>query len=182
VGDNGGAVATGRQLREELVPRIDDETINRVNRDPNAFIVCASESKGFSQYRYPVVVRSTFPASPREAARRQSAPWPRGNRFTVTIEANRAETPPPPEAPRAATRPIEPQAVDASPPQPAPVEATDAATSPAPAARRRGRPPKRSQAEVTPSLPAIEERSSGEMAEYLRRLAEETAGAEDQQK
>lgn len=189
VGDNGGTVATGRQLREELVPRIDDETINRVNRDPNAFIVCASESKGFSQYRYPVVVRSTFPASPREAARRQSAPWPRGNRFTVTIEANRAETPPPPEAPRAATRadgptrPIAPQAVDASPPQPAPAEAVDAATPPAPAARRRGRPPKRSQAEVTPSLPAIAERTgTGEMAEYLRRLAEETAGAEEQAK
>ena len=28
----------------------------------------------------------------------------------------------------------------------------------------------------------IRKRSSGEMAEYLRRLAEETAGAEDQQK
>lgn len=193
VGGPATTTSTGRQLREELVPRIDDETINEVNRDPNALIVFASESKGFSQYRFPVVVRSTFPTSPREAARRQAAPWPRGNRFTVTIEANRVEAAQPVPAPAAPAprpqpraeappSPSEPQPDESQVAGPAPVEATDGQAPATPPARRRGRPPKRAKAEATPSLPSIAERTgTGEMAEYLRRLADETAGVEEQE-
>lgn len=192
VGGPATTVTTGRQLREELVPRIDDETINRVNRDPNAFIVCASESKGFSQYRFPVVVRSTFPTSPREADRRQAAPWPRGNRFTVTIEANRVETSQPGAAPSTPAPRAEPRAQhqpqssgpeqgDSHAVEPSPVDPADVPAPATPPARRRCRPPKRERTEAAPDLPSIAERTgTGEMAEYLRRLADETVAAEEQ--
>lgn len=178
----GTSTSMGAQFREEAVARIDDETINRVNRDPNAFIVSASESKGFSQYRFPVVVRSTFSVTAEEFARRQATPWPKGNRFTVSIDPNPSggsQVPPPPIAPAPSVTaqaqiPPDPQSLETTPREAVPERA--AAAGP----RRRGRPPKRVQADATPDSPSIAERTgTSEMADYLRRLAGEAPGSEE---
>ena len=171
--------SVGQQYREEAVPRIDPEVINRVNRDPNAFIVMASESKGFTQYRFPVVVRSTFPVSARTLARRTATPWPRGNQYTVTVGAGRAEapqTPPTPDGPEPEDGPQAAGVPADVPPAPVPGAAA-AAPAPPPAPRRRGRP-RRVQPGVAPAAgPPEGLPPAGEMAEYLRRLAEQPPAA-----
>ncbi len=178
----GWSQGTARQYREVAVPRIGDETINRVNRDPNAFIVSASESKGFTQLRFPVVARATFHISPQEFARRQAMPWPRGNRFTVTVESTPVEAERP--AANAEARPS-PQAVVGPATTPPPEQ------SPAQPKPRRGRPPKRAKEEqaatetaagpeaeapAAASNPPARIPAAADMAEYLRRLAEDVGG------
>lgn len=183
----GWSQGTGRQYREEAVPRIDDEAINRVNRDPKAFIAFATESKGFTQFRFPVIARTTFHISPEEFERRRAMPWPRGNHFTVVVEANRNE--------------LESE-TEASPPSATATLPGPTAQSPAQPKRRRGRPPKQAKATEatspvkpsmdppveTPTAPSTEPETPpetpptpspkprppamGDMAEYLRRLAE----------
>jgi hypothetical protein len=187
----GWSRGTGSQYREEAIPRIGDEEINRVNRDPNAVIVMASESKGFTQFRFPVIVRTTFAISPAEFERRQAMPWPAGNRFTVTVKhepfAGEAEAAPEVPQQQATAKAIENAGPAVGPP-------------PAKPQRRRGRPPKTpkavdgSTAETTrpeadppapppeppagPTAPPKPRPSSGadDMAEYLRRLAQEAGG------
>lgn len=189
----GWSRGTGSQYREEAIPRIGDEEINRVNRDPNAVIVSASESKGFTQFRFPVIARTSFPISPAEFERRQAMPWPAGNRYTVTVKhtpfLNEAEAEVAPEAPQQQS--TEKAIGNAGP-----------AIGPPPAKpqRRRGRPPKTPKAvegtnpdptgpkadppapppepPAGPTTPPKPRPSSGvdDMAEYLRRLAREAGG------
>ena len=171
----GWSEGTGRQYREEAVPRIDDETINRVNRDPNAFIAFATESKGFTQFRFPVVGRTSFHISQQEFERRRSMPWPRGNRFTVTVEpipvdlgadqeTERQNGEQTQAAPPVVQTPAKPQRRRGRPPkQPGPIEASNtqlhSATSPTKAEAEKPRSP-----------------ASDNMAMYLRRLAESVEG------
>jgi hypothetical protein len=183
----GWSRGTGSQYREEAIPRIGDEEINRVNRDPNAVIVMASESKGFTQFRFPVITRVPFPISPAEYERRRALPWPAGNRYTVTVK----HVPIAGEAEAAPEVPQQPTAGNTGP-----------AIGPPPAKpqRRRGRPPKKPKAveganpeptgpEAEPPVPPPEppagpttppkpKPSSGadDMAEYLRRLAQDAGG------
>lgn len=165
---NGGTNGRAVQRRQEATPRIDAETINRVNRDPHSFILVASESKGYTQFRFPAVVRSGFHISKQAADRMAALPWPRGNRFTVTVKVVPAEPQPvaaPPEQAPTVAEIVEP---------PAPTEQAPAAPEPAPEptpARRRGRPRRAVQVEAPPSVP--EGLENNEMAQYLKKLAGE---------
>ena len=162
---NGVTHGTSSQRRQEAVPRIDPETINRVNRDPMSFIVIASEALGYTRFRFPIVVRSQFHISKQEADRRAALPWPRGNRFTVTVKVTPAEplreVVPPPVATVPAPSP------DVS--HPDPVEPIPSVPE-APPARRRGRPRKVQDAKAPPVPEGLE---GNEMALYLKKLAGE---------
>lgn len=163
---NGGTNGRSVQRRQEATPRIDAETINRVNRDPRSFILVASESRGYTQFRFPVVVRSGFHISKQMAERMAALPWPRGNRFTVTVKVIPAE--PQPVAAPAEVVPAAAEAEAVEPP--APAEQAPAPAAPAPA-RRRGRPRKAVQVEEPSSVPDGLE--GNEMAQYLKKLAGE---------
>lgn len=171
----GWSQGTGRQYREEAVPRIDDETINRVNRDPKAFIAFATESKGFTQFRFPVVGRASFHIGQQEFERRRAMPWPRGNRFTVTVEPIAVDL--------GTDQETEGQTGEQSQAAPPAVQ------TPAKPQRRRGRPPKQPKPIEAPSeqippetpspkaaAPKPRAPASDDMATYLRRLAESVEG------
>jgi hypothetical protein len=168
---NGTTRGTAVQRREETVPRVDPEKINRVNRDPRASLVIASEAVGYTRFRFPVVVWSGFHISRREFERRQAMPWPKGNRYTVIVEPTRPVEVPPPVAPPPASAPPdvpEPSSPEASANGQATPEAPPEPTPP----RRRGRPRKARREEETPKPPAGVE-GVGDMAEYLKKLAGE---------
>jgi hypothetical protein len=191
---SGASEGLSHQYREEAVPRIDQVDINRFNRDPNAFLVMASESRGFTQYRFPVVVRSTFPVSARTLARRMATPWPRGNQFTITprvVSAAAAEEPqddgaPEPEAAPQAPPPTAPEATAERPVVPPATQVPPAAAVEPERPRRRGRPRKVPAADTQP-VTASDGTPAGlapksEMAEYLRRLAAEPTGSQGEEK
>ena len=185
---NGQTFGTSIQKHETIVPRIDQNVINRLNRDESLALIDVSPGVGFTQLKHPVLVRTAFHINEREFRRRAALPWPRPNAFTVGGDVeNDPPGGPPEESPTAGPNAGAPggpsHAVEVPLPEPCEAEApseaevTTPAVSEEPQARRQRKPRRRAAREpaAVGERPAESPASARaeEMADYLRSILDE---------
>lgn len=174
--------STGTTRRQEVIPRLNSELLNRVSSTPGMCIVKASPGVGFTQLRYPVITRTTYHISREEFDRRRAAPWPALNRWTISASNwDQAEAEPPVAAPDPVQPEVPSEPGEQATEAPRPSLATQAVppTGQEPERRRRGRPRRirQPQAEAAEAPNARQQNAttapSSSVVSDFQRIAEE---------